>query len=154
MHDIDVRYATVPDLGRVEFGPMQEGERSFVVHSLVHGYVDAQGHGQRSGSPHRHAYLSSTGQLADRLMLDASVIVARDAECQARAYGWIAYDAAREAVHWISVKRDHRRLQLATLLLEAAFPGGASWYTLRSRFDKKAESLGMRYMPMKGRKSA
>jgi len=143
---VSVRFASVPELGRVAFGPMLESERGLVLHSFVHGYVDALGHGAKSGSPHRHAYLASFGHEAERLLdAGADVIVARDSECDARAYGWVMFDAPRDAVHWVSVKQDFRRLQLGSLLLQAAFPHGASWYTLRSRFDQKAEALGMRY---------
>jgi GNAT superfamily N-acetyltransferase len=153
-----VRYANVPELGQVEFGPMLDIERGFVLHSFVHGYVDALGHSSRSGSPHRHAYLVSFGREAERLLdTGADVIVARDAECEkrARAYGWVMFDAAEDAVHWVSVKQDFRKLQLGSLLLQAAFPHGASWYTLRSRFDRKAEALGMRYrVPSRRRRSA
>jgi GNAT superfamily N-acetyltransferase len=151
----DLRYATLPELGRVQFGPMLESERALVLHSFVEGYVFALGHGPKSESTHRNAYLVSFGKDADRLLESgADVIVARDDECPARAFGWVMFNEELDAVHWVSVKRDFRRMGLASLLLQAAFPRGASWYTLKSKHNARAAALGMRYLASEGKRSA
>jgi hypothetical protein len=61
-----IRYATLRQLGRVEFGQMRDDERNLVLSSWTESLVDSMGHGVRSGSKHRHAYLVSTGKLVVR----------------------------------------------------------------------------------------
>lgn len=135
-------------LGRVEIGAMRESEeRAFVVDSWLHSYVDAQGHGPKSGSPHRHAYLSAFGRALDGLLSDPEVIilVARDAECAPRAFGWGA--AVDGSLLWVSTKRDHRKEGVARLLfteLEREC-GPFTYFGFRSRHDDLAEKLGLQF---------
>ena len=151
-------YFTSRGLGRVEIGPMRDSERSLVCSSWVHSVVDAMGHGTRSGSKHRHAYMASMGYEVDAEMARAStvVLVARDAECQARAYGWIAGDDSYipGTLLWCFVKHDHRREGVARSLLDALARelDGVSKYARRSRHDALAERAGLTYVGDKTRK--
>lgn len=143
-------------LGRVEIGPMRPTERSLVADSWVHGYADAQGHGPKSGSPHRHAYLAAFGRELDALLLDpeVTILVARDAECEARAFGWGA--AVDGTVLWVSTKRDHRKEGVARMLfteLEREC-GPFTYFGLRSRHDGLAERAGLQFRPYQGRRKS
>lgn len=143
-------YVTLPVLGRVEIGPMRMCERAFVAKSWVHGLAEAAGQGR--GKPHHGAYLVSMGIHVDRVLAgrDARVMVARDAECSALAYGWLCCDG--DAVHWCAVKQAFRRHGVAAALLESA--GEPRWYTHRSRHDELAKSHGLQYLPYAERRSA
>lgn len=153
-------YATIRGLGRVEVGAMRLSEKSFVLNSWVQSQVDGMGHGAASGSKHRHAYLASVGYFCDELVRSSAtaVLVARDAECAARAYGWIAggYVGHIGAAHWCFVKRDHRREGVATLLLEALRRelDGVSAYTHKSRHNALCERKGLTFQALQGKRSA
>lgn len=153
------QYATVGSLGRVEVSPMRLSERSLVLHSWTESLVDAMGHGPRSGSKHRHAYLVSVGREVEALTKGSThVLVARDAECAARAYGWIAgaYVGHLGALHWCFTKRDHRGEGVARLLVSALRNelGELSVYTHKSRHNALCERMGLRFQPLEGKRSA
>jgi GNAT superfamily N-acetyltransferase len=139
------RFATLRQLGRVEFGPMRDDERNLVLSSWTASLVDSMGHGVRSGSKHRHAYLVSMGKLVDGLFERGLVLVARDAECQALAYGWVC--GAGADLHWSFTKAAYRRLGVAAHLFAALQDelGPLERYTLRSRHSAVCERYGLRY---------
>lgn len=139
------RYATLPQLGRVEFGPMLPTERALVLASWTQSLVDSMGHGVRTGSPHRGVYLAATGKLVDGLFADSTVLVARDAECQALAYGWMAADPP--LLHWTFTKGAYRRLGVAAYLFQAMTEtaGELGLYSTQSRHSALAEKYGLRY---------
>ncbi len=144
-------------LGRVQIGPMRESERALVLDSWIHGRVDAEGHGPRSGSPHRHAYLSMYGRELESAACDPEVVilVARDAECEARAFGWGA--AVDGSLLWISTKRDHRREGVARMLVTELEHecGPFTYFGFHSRHDAIAERLGLQFRAYEAaRKSA
>lgn len=152
-------YGTIGSLGEVEIGPMRQSERSFVLSSWTESLVDAMGHGVRSGSRHRHAYLVSTGRDIERLTKGSTLLlVARDAECEARAYGWIAgaYVGQLGALYWCFTKRDHRREGVARALFDALRDelGELSIYTHKSRHSTLCERLGLRFQALEGKRSA
>lgn len=140
-------YADVRMLGRVELGPMLDSERGLVYDGFIRGWTDAQGHGK--GTRHHAAYAASAANHIEALLQRASVLVARDAECQALAYGWCMYDGNIDAVHWTSVKQAFRRQGIARLMLRAVEP---SAYTHRSRFDALAQRMGLEYRPLSGQR--
>lgn len=138
---VGVRYAEVPRLGVVEVGEMLPSERGLVLDGFVKGYADALGHGP--GKPHHGAYKAHCAKHVETLLERANVLVARDAECQALAYGWCCYEPG--VVHWTAVKQAFRRRGIGRLLLQAAAPKA---YTHRSRFDELAARLGLEYRPL------
>ena len=146
----DASYRQHRTLGVVEVSPMRPSERSFVADNWVEGVVEAQGHGRRSGSRHRHAYLVAAGRAVDAHLRDpnVSVLVARDAECGPRAYGWIA--GLGHTLLWTCVKRDHRREGLAHILLAALTRelGAPRYFAVRSRHDALAERVGLQHRPL------
>jgi hypothetical protein len=144
-------------LGRVEIGPMRDSERALVADSWVHGRVDAAGHGPKSGSSQRGIYLAAFGRELDAVLQDPEVVilVARDAECAPRAFGWGA--AVDGTVLWVSTKRDHRREGVARLLFQELEHecGPFTYFGFRSRHDALAESLGLQFRAYEApRKSA
>lgn len=141
-------YLTFRVIGRVEFGPMQPGERNFVKATWTEGLTDAAGHGRMSGSRHRDVYQERNWRLVEDLLLlpDTQVVVARDAEDKALAYGWCAW--AGDTVYWVSVKRAFRRLGLGHALL----PEGARHYTWPTRFDEVAKRRGLSLRPLEVRR--
>lgn len=154
-------YATVGSIGRIEIGTLRQIERNFVLSSWVQSQVDAMGHGERTQSKHRHAYLTTVGKDVEEIMRGGATtfLVARDAECAARAYGWIAggYLGHRGALYWCFVKRDHRREGVARVLLAALQRelDGVQVYSLKSRHSALCERLGLTYQPLnEGRRSA
>lgn len=145
------RYATLRQLGRVEFGRMRADERGLVLASWTQSVVDGMGHGPRSGSKHRHHYLVSVGRTVDDLFAESTVLVARDADCAALAYGWIA--GSGDCVHWCFSKGAYRRMGVAAHLFEALKVelGELTTYTLRSRHGALAERAGLRYADSRGK---
>jgi GNAT superfamily N-acetyltransferase len=142
------RYVTLRLVGRVEVGLMRPSERNLVLSSWTQGLADAAGHGRNSGSRHRDVYLARFGRLVeDTLSLpELVVLVARDAEDQALAYGWGAFSG--DTVHWLSVKRAFRKLGVAHALL----PSGMRYHAWSTRFDDVAKRYGLSLRPMETRR--
>lgn len=150
-------YATLPKLGRVEVGEMLPTERGLVLNNWTQQLTEHQGHGQRSGSKHRHVYLTSNGQHTERLAESSTVLVARDAECAALAYGWIAAGIVHGqlALHWACTKSAYRRMGVARLLFDAMeqHQGELKHFTHHSYHDAIAKRFGLTYLSPQ-RKSA
>jgi hypothetical protein len=149
-------YVTVPGIGRVELGPWIDNEHNLVVATWAQAYRLEPSGSLRFKRMPKSAYFSWQRERIDRVLARTPlVLVARDAECSALAYGYaVAERVGKSAVvHWVHCKEGYRRkgignALLAELLLRLGQGATEVLYTHRTRFDDKASALGMRHVDL------
>lgn len=147
---IERAYVQIPKLGTVELGPMADNERNLVVATWAHS------HRLEHTRMPKSAYFAWQRERIDRVLeRPVLALVARDAECNGLAYGYVVAERLGPvvALHWVHCKEGYRRQGVGNALLaEALVRIGADArevvYTHKSRFDGKAKAMGMRHVPL------
>lgn len=132
---------------RVSIGPMKGSEVGFVLSAWKKSLRQTPANAQLPSK----VFFDRANVEVDEILAGASVLVARDEENPAFAYGFIAYETRGDdiCVHWCSCRHGFRRQGLARKLLAAALEGtvdgGEQIYTAKTRFDAVAERYGFAY---------
>lgn len=90
-------------------------------HYLFHSWITSLRYNKPFSQLERYWYKTATTSLIARLLVDSHMLVAVNPANEKQIFGYVVYNSASRALHFIYVKKSFREAKVATRLMERAF---------------------------------